>query len=155
MKLFLSTYLFKIDKKGRISLPSSYRSVIGEKNKVELVLFKSFKYQSIEGCGYSRIENISKRIDQLDIFSDDQDDFTTSIFSELKSVNLDSEGRFIIPEDFREYAKITNEATFFGQGHFFQIWNPELAIKRQKESKRNLIEKKKTLSSIITAGSNE
>tara|TARA_B100001123_G_C14759175_1_gene808056 strand:+ start:57 stop:524 length:468 start_codon:yes stop_codon:yes gene_type:complete len=155
MKLFLSTYLFKIDKKGRISLPSSYRSAIGEKNKVELVLFKSFKYQSIEGCGYSRIENISRRIDQLDIFSDDQDDFTTSIFSELKSVNLDSEGRFILPEDFREYAKITNEATFSGQGHFFQIWNPELAIKRQKESRRNLIENKKTLSSIITAGKDE
>jgi len=155
MKLFLSTYLFKIDRKGRVSLPSSYRAVISAKGRAELVLFKSFKYQSIEGCGSSRIENISKRIDQLDIFSDDQDDFTTSIFSELKSVNLDSEGRFVIPEDLKEYAKINNEATFFGQGHSFQIWNPELAIKRQKESRRNLIEKKKTLSSIIIAGSNE
>ena len=68
---------------------------------------------------------------------------------------MDSEGRFVIPEDLKEYAKINNEATFFGQGHSFQIWNPELAIKRQKESRRNLIEKKKTLSSIIIAGSNE
>ena len=155
MKLFLSKYLFKIDKKGRVSLPSSYRSVISEKNKVELILFKSFKYQSIEGCGYKRIENISKRIDRLDIFSDDQDDFTTSIFSELRSINLDSEGRFIIPDDLREYANITSEATFIGQGHSFQIWNPNLATERQKKSRKRLIENKKTLSSIIIESSNE
>lgn len=155
MKLFLSTYFFKIDKKDRVSLPSSYRAVISHKNKIDLVLFKSLKYQSIEGCGYSRIENISKRIDQLDIFSDDQDDFTTSIFSELRLVNLDSEGRFVIPDDLRKYAKIENEATFIGQGHSFQIWNPLLASKRQKESRDRLIQNKKTLSSIIIKSSNE
>ena len=155
MKLFLSNYLFKIDKKGRISLPSSFRSVLYEKNKIELVLYKSFKYPSIEGCGYKRIENISRSIDQLDIFSDDQDDFTTSIFSELKSINIDSEGRFLIPEDLKEYAKIIYEATFVGQGHSFQICNPELARDRQKDSRKSLIEKKKTLSSIIVRKSNE
>ena len=155
MKLFLSTYEFKIDKKGRISLPSTYRSILNEKNKIELVLFKSFKYKSIEGCGYKHIESIAKRIDQLDIFSDDQDDFTTSIFSELRLVNLDSEGRFIIPDNLRDYAKINNEATFVGQGHSFQIWNPDLAIERQKQSRKRLIEKKKTLRSLINENSNE
>ena len=69
MMLFLSTYVFKIDKKNRISLPSSFRSILNEKNKIELVLFKSLKYQSIEGCGYGYIDDIAKRIDKLDIFS--------------------------------------------------------------------------------------
>ena len=76
------------DKKGRISLPSSFRALLDRENKVQLVLFKSFKYPSIEGCGYKHIENIAKRIDQLDTFSDDQDDFTTSIFSELKPIQI-------------------------------------------------------------------
>ena len=155
MKLFLSTYEFKIDKKGRVSLPSSYRSILYENNKIELILFKSFKYKSIEGCGYKHIENIAKRIDQLDIFSDDQDDFTTSIFSELKHVNLDSEGRFIIPENLRDYAELKNEVTFVGQGHSFQIWNPNLALQRQKESRKRLIDEKKTLRSIISENSDE
>ena len=150
MKLFLSTYLFKIDKKGRISLPSSYRSAIGEKNKVELVLFKSFKYQSIEGCGYSRIENISKRIDQLDIFSDDQDDFTTSIFSEIVPTNIDKEGRFLIPENLKLYSNIDKEVTFIGQGHYFQMWEPKAAVARQKKSRDRLVKEKRTLGSILT-----
>ena len=150
MKLFLSTYIFKIDKKNRISLPSSFRSILIEKNKIELVLFKSLKHQSIEGCGYSYIEDIAKRIDKLDIFSDDQDDFTTSIFSELKLVSLDSEGRFIIPNELCKYADIKEEAVFIGRGHSFQIWNPDLVKKRQEQSRKRLIKEKKTLRSIIT-----
>ena len=155
MKLFLSTYVFKIDKKGRVSLPSSYRSVMGSKNKIELVLFKSFKYKTIEGCDYKYIENISKRINQLDIFSDDQDDFTTSIFSELKEVKLDTEGRFIIPEDLCKHAEIKDEATFVGQGNSFQIWNPTLAATRQKQSRDRLKQEKKSLKSIIIKNTNE
>ena len=100
MKLFLSTYSFKIDKKGRLSLPSSYRTIVKEKNKIEIILFRSFKYKSIEGCSYKYIDNISKRIDQLDIFSDDKDDFSTSIFSELRHIKVDQEGRFINPEEY-------------------------------------------------------
>ena len=149
MKLFLSTYSFKIDKKGRISLPSSYRSIISNKKAPEIILFKSFKYKTIEGCDYIRIENISKRINQLDIFSDEQDDFMTSIFSELKSVKLDSEGRFIVPDDLLSYAEIKNEATFIGLGHSFQLCNPDFAKKRQSESRRNNLKNKRTLRSII------
>jgi len=148
MKLFLSTYNFKIDKKGRISLPASYRSVISNKKTTEIILFKSFKYNTIEGCGYSRIENIAKRIDQLDVFSDEQDDFTTSIFSELQYIKLDSEGRFIIPEDLRNYANIINEATFIGLGHSFQLCNPEFANKRKNESRKRNLENKRTLRTI-------
>ena len=155
MKLFLSTYSFKIDKKGRVSLPSTYRSILNGKKKIELILFKSFKFPSIEACGYHYIESLSKRIDQLDIFSDDQDDFTTSIFSELSPISLDQEGRFIIPENLRNHANIKNEATFVGKGHSFQIWNPELIKSRKIESSQRLTENKKTLRSIIVNESNE
>tara|TARA_Y100000590_G_C15735597_1_gene1018408 strand:- start:1982 stop:2449 length:468 start_codon:yes stop_codon:yes gene_type:complete len=155
MKLFLSTYIHKIDKKGRVSLPSSYRSIISEKNSYELILFKSFKFEAIEGCDYKRIENIAKRIDQLDTFSDDHDDFTTSIFSELKPINLDTEGRFLIPEDFKKYAKIEEEAVFFGQGHSFQIWNSKSANLRKDQSRQRLLKEKKTLRTIITDKKND
>ena len=155
MRLFLSTYIHKIDKKGRVSLPSTYRTIINENNSFELILFKSFKFKAIEGCNYKRIETIAKNIDHLDIFSDDQDDFTTSIFSELKPVNLDTEGRFLIPEELKHYAQIDNDATFVGQGHSFQIWNPGSAKLRQQESRNRLIRDKKTLRSIISGEDNE
>ena len=153
MDLFLSQYTNKVDKKGRISFPSSFRSVLPKENKNEIILFKSLKFPSIEGCSSERINKIANSIDELDIFSDDQDDFATSIFSETVLTKLDKEGRFLIPEKLKEYSNINSEVTFIGQGYYFQIWEPKAAIDRQKKSRDRLIKRKKTLGSIIMSNS--
>ena len=150
MNLFVSQFVNKVDKKGRISLPSLFRNVLSKDSRNEIILYKSFKYHSIEGCSSDRINEIAKRINKLDIFSDDQDDFATSIFSEIIPTNIDKEGRFLIPENLKKHSNISTEATFVGQGHFFQIWEPSAAKKRQKQSQIRLIKEKKTLSSIIS-----
>ena len=150
MNLFLSQFVNNIDKKGRVSLPSLFRSALPKNSKSEIILFKSFKYNSIEGCSSERIKKIASRIDELDFFSDDQDDFATSIFSEIVPTNLDKEGRFLIPESLKKHANISLEATFIGQGHFFQIWEPKAALLRKKQSRERLLKEKKTLSSIIS-----
>ena len=155
MELFVSQFVNKVDKKGRISLPSLFRSILPNSNKNEVILYKSLKYNSIEGCSSKRINDIAERINQLDLFSDDQEDFATSIFSEIVPTNIDSEGRFILPENLKQHANITGEAVFIGQGYYFQIWEPFAAKKRQEESRLRLINEKKTLSSIISRISNE
>tara|TARA_B100001123_G_C15155543_1_gene965314 strand:- start:404 stop:871 length:468 start_codon:yes stop_codon:yes gene_type:complete len=155
MKLFLSHYINKVDKKGRVSLPSAFRNILPKENKADLILFKSLKFPAIDGCSYQRINKIAERIDKLDIFSDDQDDFSTSIFSEIVPTNLDKEGRFLIPEFLKNYCKVKEEVTFIGQGHYFQIWEPKAALERQKISRERLILEKKTLGSIIIEKSDE
>ena len=150
MNLFLSEFTNKVDKKGRISLPSIFRNALPKNNKNEIILYKSIKFNSIEGCNSKRINEIAERINKLDIFSDDQDDFATSIFSEIVPTNLDKEGRFLIPESLKKHANISLEATFIGQGHFFQIWEPKAALIRKKQSRERLLKEKKTLSSIIS-----
>ncbi len=154
MNLFVSQYVNKVDKKGRISLPSVFRNVLSKHNRNEIVLYKSFKYNSIEGCDSNRINEIANRINKLDFFSDDQDDFATSIFSEIVPTNIDTEGRFLIPANLKTHANISEQATFVGQGHFFQIWEPNAAIERQKKSRMRLIKEKKTLSAIISEVNN-
>ena len=155
MDLFVSQFVNKIDKKGRVSLPSLFRNVLSKNNKNEIILFKSLKFNSIEGCSSERINKISNKIDELDIFSEDQDDFATSIFSEIIPTNLDKEGRFLIPENLKSYSNISNQVTFIGQGHYFQIWEPQAAIERQKKSRERLVRKKRTLGSILTLSNNK
>ena len=150
MNLFVSKFLNKVDKKGRISLPSLFRSVLSKNNRNEIILYKSLKYNAIEGCDSKRIIEIAQSINNLDIFSDDQDDFATSIFSEIIPTNIDKEGRFLIPENLKLHADISSQAVFVGQGHFFQIWEPSAALRRQEQSRIRLIKEKKTLSSIIS-----
>lgn len=149
MELFVSRYINKIDKKGRVSLPSSFRSALPKSNKNEIILYKSIKTQSIEGCGTDRINEIAKRINNLDFFSEDYDDFSTSIFSEIVNTRIDQEGRFLIPEEFKKYANIKNEASFFGQGYFFQIWEPQNAISHSEQTRKRLLKEKKSLRKIL------
>tara|TARA_Y100001960_G_C14176904_1_gene588251 strand:+ start:124 stop:588 length:465 start_codon:yes stop_codon:yes gene_type:complete len=150
MDLFLSQFINKIDKKGRVTLPSIFRNALPKNSKKEIILFKSLKFKSIEGCSADRIKRIASRIDELDIFSDDQEDFSTTIFSEIIPTKIDKEGRFLIPENLKKYSNILEEVTFIGQGHYFQIWEPNAAIERQQKSRERLVKEKRTLGSILT-----
>ena len=155
MELFVSTFVNKIDKKGRVSLPSIFRSALPKNHSNEIILLKSLRKKTIEGLSVLRVNEIASRINNLDFFSDEHDDFTTSIFSEMIPTNLDKEGRFLIPENLKKHANISGEATFIGQGHFFQIWEPSAAIERQKQSRIRLLNEKKTLSSLISKAGKE
>ena len=150
MDLFVSRFINKIDKKGRVSLPSNFRNVLPKTNSNEIILYKSIKTPSIEGCGAGRLKEIAKRINNLDFFSEDYDDFSSSIFSEIVPTNIDKEGRFLIPEELKKYANIKNEAAFFGQGFFFQIWEPKNGLKNAQISRQRLLKEKKTLRVMLT-----
>ncbi len=150
MDLFVSKFFNKIDKKGRVSLPSSFRNALPSTDKNQIILYKSLKSLSIEGCGVERLNEIAKRINNLDFFSEDYDDFSTSIFSEIVPTKIDKEGRFLIPEDLKQYAKLKNDAVFFGQGYFFQIWDPKIGQEYSQISKKRLLDKKKSLRIILT-----
>tara|TARA_B100002051_G_C16203304_1_gene377634 strand:+ start:40 stop:501 length:462 start_codon:yes stop_codon:yes gene_type:complete len=150
MDLFVSRFTNKIDKKGRVSLPSSFRNVLPKSNKNEIILYKSIKTNSIEGCGVERLKEIAKRINNLDFFSEDYDDFSTSIFSEIIPTKIDSEGRFLISEELKNFANLKNEATFFGQGYYFQIWNPKSGEINIKKRRKRLLDQKKSLRMILT-----
>ncbi len=149
MDLFVSNFVNKIDKKGRVSFPSLFRNALPKNKKNEIILYKSIKHKSIEGCNVQRIEEIAKRINSLDFFSDDQDDFSTSVLSEIVPTNLDKEGRFLIPENLKQHANIIDEVAFIGQGFYFQIWEPKAAQIKKEHSRNRLIAEKKSLRSIL------
>ena len=155
MNLFVSTFINKIDKKGRVSLPSIFRSALPKQNKNEIILSKSIRNNIIDGLSVDRVKEIAKRINNLDFFSEEHEDFTTSIFSEMLPTNLDKEGRFLIPEKLKTFANIKDEVSFIGQGYFFQIVNPILAIELQKKSRTRLNLNKKTLGKILTGDVND
>ena len=62
MNLFVSTFVNKIDKKGRVSFPSLFRNALPKGKKNEIILYKSLKHKSIEGCNVQRIEEIARMI---------------------------------------------------------------------------------------------
>jgi MraZ protein len=125
MILFLSKYLNNIDKKGRISVPAAFRSIISAQSPNGLVLYPSIKNPCIEACCLSRLEHMTKIIASLDPYSEERDAFETVILGESTQISFDNEGRIILPKFLAEYGNISEQATFVGKGEVFEIWNPK------------------------------
>ena len=143
--MFLSTYENKIDKKGRVSVPASFRSYLSNLGYNGVVCYPSFNNQSIEAWSQDRIEKISNTIDSLSPFEEKRDFFATSILSESISLQFDSEGRILLTSKLLKHAKIKNNVLFVGQGKAFQIWEPTAfekfkvaAIKKANLNRANL-----------------
>lgn len=145
MALFLSTHENKIDKKGRISVPASFRAELTNETFQGIVLFRSNVHTCLEGFAWSYMQEIGKRLDNFDLFSAEQDDLATSIFGTAVQLSMDGEGRIILPQDLIDFAGLKEKASFIGMGTKFQIWNPSSFEKRREIARRSVQEKGMTI----------
>ena len=134
--MFLSTYENKLDKKGRVSVPASFRSHLSNLGYNGIICYPSFNNQSIEAWPQERIEKISSAIDTLNPFEDKRDFFATSILSESINLQFDGEGRILLTSKLLKHAKIKNSMVFVGQGKTFQIWEPTAFEKFKVNAKK-------------------
>ena len=134
--MFLSTYENKLDKKGRVSVPASFRSHLSNLGYNGVICYPSFNNSSIEACSQDRIEKISSAIDSLNPFEEKRDIFATSVLAESVNLQFDSEGRISIPSKLLNHAKIKQAMLFVGQGKTFQIWEPKLFEKFKIQARK-------------------
>lgn len=134
--MFLSTYENKLDKKGRVSVPASFRSYLSNLGYNGVICYPSFNNQCIEAWPQDRIEKISNAIDSLNPFEEKKDYFATSVLSESINLQFDSEGRILLISKLLKHAKIKNSILFVGQGKTFQIWEPTIFEKFKAIAKK-------------------
>ena len=139
MPLFLSSYVNKIDKKGRISVPAPFRASLADQSFQGVVLFKATSHPCLEGFDFATMEELSARLEHFDLFSNAQDDLATAIFGEAVQCPFDSEGRIGIPQAFMDFAHITECATYVGLGRKFQIWDQASYEERRATARDNVI----------------
>ena len=135
MALFLSTYVNKVDRKGRVSVPASFRAALQGQSFHGIVVFRSYKDAAIIGCGIDFMERLSASVTDLDLFSDVQDDLSATIFADSHQLALDGDGRIMLPQDLAAHAGITESAAFVGRGDTFQIWEPGSFDKRLSDAR--------------------
>lgn len=151
MALFLSTFTNKIDAKGRVSVPSSFRAVLAGEDTQGVVLFKSYTHQALEGFPESFMMDMGARLDQFDVFSEAQDDLATTIFAESVQLPFDSGGRILLPADLMDFCGLTDQVAFVGMGRKFQMWNPQALEARKNEARKNVQAKGLSVPSLPAA----
>ena len=134
--MFLSTFENSLDKKGRVSVPSSFRAYLNSMGYNGFITYPSFNNNALDACAQDRIEKLSESIDSLGPFEDKRDYFATSVLSESINLNFDSEGRVSIPKKLLNHGKIKSNVLFVGLGKVFQIWDPNLFSKFKSTAKK-------------------
>ena len=143
--MFLSSYQNKLDKKGRVSVPATFRSHLSSLGYNGFISYPSFNHSALEACSQDRIEKLSNTIDSLNPFEEKRDYFATSILSESVNLQFDTEGRVSLTEKLLQHANIKNNILFVGLGKTFQIWEPKtfekfkvVARKKAYQNRSNL-----------------
>ena len=154
--MFLSSYENKLDKKGRVSVPATFRSHLSSLGYNGFISYPSFNHSALEACSQDRIEKLSNTIDSLNPFEEKRDYFATSILSESVNLQFDTEGRVSLTEKLLQHANIKNNILFVGLGKTFQIWEPKtfekfkvVARKKAYQNRSNLKWENKQKGEII------
>lgn len=119
--MLIGEYSHNMDAKGRLILPSKFRSELGER----FIVTKGF-----DGClyGYSIEEwnNIEEKIKTLPLVTGkDARNFTRFFFSSAIECEIDSQGRILISQNLRDFAMLKKEVVIIGVSSRIEIWSKE------------------------------
>lgn len=125
MDRFLSHVTMRIDAKGRVSIPASFRAALARDGYEGLYIHPSLDRPALDAGGNGLIREIETLLSRYDSFSEAWEVFSTALHGDSEQLRIDGEGRVQLSERLKERAFIRDETTFVGLGHKFQFWEPE------------------------------
>ena len=125
MNRFVSTYTMRLDAKGRISIPASYRAVLARDGFEGLYCHPAIDRSALDAGGHALLAEIESLIERYPPYSDEREEFSAALYGQSETLKLDSEGRIVLTETLKTHAHIADAVTCVGLGHKFQIWEPE------------------------------
>ncbi|MCC7275174.1 MAG: division/cell wall cluster transcriptional repressor MraZ [Alphaproteobacteria bacterium] len=135
MALFVSTFVNRIDRKGRVSVPATFRAALKGQDFEGIVAFPALGQPAMEGCGMDFMERLSASVDSFDMFSPRRDELAAVVFADAHQLPFDGEGRVVLPPALIGHCGIEAEVAFVGRGRTFQIWEP-VTFRRHAEEVR-------------------
>ena len=136
MTLFVGTITSKLDKKGRVSIPASFRAALEGIGSLDLIVSPSFYGPCLEGWPESAFEAIAAASTPASALDDPQDDLLITLFSRAEKLRPDPEGRVVLSPAMIEHARLTDAAMFMAKGRSFQVWEPSAGKEREAEAFR-------------------
>lgn len=127
MLSFIGDYTCKADNKYRVVVPASFRKVMAERQQSTFILRKNI----FENCLdlYSREEwevLTDKARKVLTPFDRKQAVFFREWYRGAQEIEMDANGRILLPKKWLEAVKVEKEMVLSGQETKIEIWNPEV-----------------------------
>ena len=115
--MFLGQYEHTIDAKGRMAVPARFRVQLDRGAVISKGMGTCLSVYTMQRWEEKSAELAEgKSIEELR-------DFERRIYPSASEVELDGQGRLVIPAKLRAYAGLENEATVAGVRDHFEIWD--------------------------------
>jgi MraZ protein len=127
MTFFTSEYESKLDSKGRLVLPARIKAQLpadGEGGS-ELVIRRGFE-QCLIVYPMVEFKKVFSKISSLNEFNEEYRKLQRNFLSGVVTVELDNNGRFLIPKNMLAYAQVDKDAILVGTGNKVEVWNPTI-----------------------------
>jgi len=126
--MYAGVYYNSIDSKGRAAIPAKLRYGLEEQLRI---------MKSVDGCLLllTRADwesYVAKCLDGRDPDDPDTRRLERFLFANSKDVQIDAQGRILIPSDHIEHAGIDKEVAFVGVRNRVEVWSRE-AFEREME----------------------
>ncbi|MBR1701520.1 MAG: division/cell wall cluster transcriptional repressor MraZ [Lachnospiraceae bacterium] len=118
--MFMSEYNHTIDAKGRLIIPSKFRETLGD----EFVISKG-----MDGCLYVYANEdwnaFEQKLTSLPLTNKPARQFARFFLAGAASVEVDKQGRILVPGNLREFAKLDKDVVLVGVGSRIEIWSKD------------------------------
>jgi MraZ protein len=125
--MLIGEYTGKIGEKKRVSLPSKFREELGE----EIILTRGYEDALIV---------VNKKLWKTiasEVMNGSFIDKSRFLVGGAKEIELDAQGRFVIPQPLHEHADLKDEVVFIGLANWIEIWDKQKWQERLKYLKEN------------------
>ncbi|MDT8394083.1 MAG: division/cell wall cluster transcriptional repressor MraZ [Bacteroidales bacterium] len=123
MPNIIGTYECKVDVKGRFMFPVAFKGQLAKSLPDGFVIKRSIFRKCLELYPMGEWDLESKRINNLNRFVKKNVDFIRKFMAGVKTVELDSTGRLLIPRDLISYAEIKREIVLASVVNKIEIWD--------------------------------
>lgn len=133
--MFLGEFEHTIDDKGRVAIPARFREVLGER----FVVTKGFD-SCLQAFPMSYWQELREKVERLPISSPDARNLRRLLFAPAADVEIDRQGRGLIPQSLREHAGLAEAVLITGMGNYFELWSAERWRATQEFISSNAVE---------------
>jgi len=123
LNYLIGTYECKIDVKGRLLIPSAFKKQLAPVIPKGFVLKRAVFQNCLELYPLEQWEELIKKVNSLNRFKKKNNDFIRRFTAGVKFIELDGNGRLLIPRDLIEFSNINREVTLSTSVNIIEIWD--------------------------------
>ena len=98
MDRFVSHYTLRLDAKGRVSIPASFRAVLARDGFDGLYCYPALDRPALDAGGNALLKEIETLIARFAPYSEEREQFSATLYSTSEILKIDGEGRVVLTE---------------------------------------------------------